>query len=80
MFKIFAHSSMIWIGSNGEQPIMPKDEGPGIMVSEFQSRGFGFGFHELTDDELKQVNYYRYLPQNKHLKILESFRVVFANQ
>ena len=59
---------MKWIGSNGERQMMPKDEGPVIMISEFQSRTFGFSFHEFTYDKLKRVNDYIYLSQNKHYK------------
>ena len=64
IFKDNAYSSMTWIGPNGEKPMMPKYEFPGIMISAFQSREFGFGFHELTDDNSKRVNDYRNLQQN----------------
>ena len=66
IFKDNAYSSMTWIGPNGEKPMMPKYEFPGIMISAFQSREFGFGFHELTDDNSKRVNDYRDLQQNKY--------------
>jgi len=49
--------SVAWIRVKGELPIIPKDEGFGIMVSAFQSREFGFGF-KLTSDDQKVVNEY----------------------
>ena len=41
--------------------MIPKDEGIGIMISSFQSRGFGSGFawDDLSDSDLKRINYFR---------------------
>ena len=51
---IFRHKQ--WVGPNGERPLLPKDEGQGVMLSAFTSREFGFGFKMLTDNELAIVN------------------------
>jgi hypothetical protein len=44
-----------WKGPNGEQALIPKDDGLGVMISAFVSREFGFGF-ELTTEQLQEVN------------------------
>ncbi len=59
IFWQFILTGQARVGVKGELPIIPKDEGFGIMVSAFQSREFGLGF-ELTIDDLKVVNEYRY--------------------
>jgi hypothetical protein len=64
IFKKNAFANRHWVGANGERPIVPKDDGCGIMISAFQSREFGFGFMDLTDDELRRVNEYRMRPEN----------------
>ena len=51
---IFCHKQ--WVGPNGERPLLPKDEGQGVMLSAFTSLEFGFGFKMLTDNELAIVN------------------------
>ena len=33
-----------WTGPDGKILLIPKDEGTGIIISDFQSREFGFGF------------------------------------
>ena len=48
IFNQYAFSSKCWSGCDGEQPIVPKSEGAGIMYSCLQSREFGFGFRRLT--------------------------------
>jgi len=57
IFCQFIFTGLAWIRVKGELPIIPKDEGFGIMVSAFQSREFGFGF-KLTSDDQKVVNEY----------------------
>ena len=65
-----AFTSRCWSGTHGEQPIVPKDNGTGIMYSCFQSREFGFGYRKLSDDDIQQINNCRrganrfYLDQN----------------
>ena len=51
----YIFTSHCWYGPKGEMAIILKDEGYGIMISEFQSQEFGFGMH-LSEDELKMVN------------------------
>ena len=56
IYKQFLFKHRHWIGRNGERPLLPKDEGQGIMLSAFQSREFGFGFRKLTESELESIN------------------------
>jgi hypothetical protein len=44
-----------WVGGDGEQPLLPKTDGEGIMISAFQSRLLGFG-KTLTCEELEKIN------------------------
>ena len=50
-----------WLGPDGETLLIPKDEGICIMISAFQSRGFGFWFawDDLSDADLKRINDFR---------------------
>jgi hypothetical protein len=41
--------------SDGRYPLLPKDEGAGMMVSTFVSREFGFGL-KLSHSQLEMVN------------------------
>jgi hypothetical protein len=58
IFKQYLLTLKHWIGREEDRPLVPKDEGQGVMLSVFQSRerGFGFGFGELTAEELALVN------------------------
>ena len=56
IFNQYAFSSKCWSGCDGEQPIVPKSEGAGIMYSCLQSREFGFGFRRLTVAEVTRIN------------------------
>ena len=49
-------SVLIWVGPNGERPLLPQDEGQGVMLSAFSFHEFGFGFNVLTNKELAIVN------------------------
>ena len=42
--------------NRGVTPLLPKDEGIGVMISAFQSREFGFGYRPLLPSELKEIN------------------------
>ena len=53
IFNKNSFSSKCWVGCNGERPLVPKDDGTGVMISALQ---FGFGFRTLTHEELKKVN------------------------
>ena len=56
IFNMFCFTKKCWNGCNGEQPIVPKDNGQGIMYSCCQSREFGFGFRPLTEEEVAGIN------------------------
>ena len=58
IYKQFIFRNKCWIGPNGESPLMPKDEGQGLMVSGFVCREYGFNW-TLSDEELTKVNKYR---------------------
>ena len=56
IFNMIAFSSRCWSGTHGKQPIVPKDNGTEIMYSCFQSREFGFGYKQLSDDDIQRIN------------------------
>jgi hypothetical protein len=58
IFRQFIFTGSSWTGPKGEQGIIPKDEGNGLMILAFQSREFGFGF-TLLPSEIEQVNKFR---------------------
>jgi hypothetical protein len=58
IFHQFIFTGSSWTGPKGEQGIISKDEGNGLMISAFQSREFGFGF-TLLPSEIEQVNKFR---------------------
>jgi hypothetical protein len=55
IFQQFIFTERSWRGTSGEQTIIPKGEGYGLMASAFQSRELGFGF-ELAAEQLNVVN------------------------
>jgi hypothetical protein len=59
IFRQYSFSIKTWKAPSGQQTLIPKDEGRGIMISAFQSREFGFGMN-LTQDQLDRVNEYRH--------------------
>jgi hypothetical protein len=38
IFKQYLLTQKIWKGFNGETPLVPKDDGQGVMLNAFQSR------------------------------------------
>ena len=44
---------------DGQKPIIPKDDGLGVMLPAFVSRKFGFGMKLSVEDLLQEVNEYR---------------------
>ena len=52
IYKQYQFTGKSWVGDNKARPIIPKDEGSGLMISAFQSREFGFGLW-ITDEQLK---------------------------
>jgi hypothetical protein len=59
---LFGHEFLLtkksWCGWNGGTVLVLKDEGQGLMISAFQSREFGFGYH-LDEEQLAKVNFGR---------------------
>ena len=55
IFKMYLFNPKMWKGPNGQRPLLPKDEGLGIMLSAFVCREYGL-IHEITDDLLQRVN------------------------
>ena len=52
----------MWIGPDGEQAIISKRNGVGVMILAFQSRDTGFGI-KISDAMIKLINKMR---ANKH--------------
>ena len=75
IFRQFIFTGLAWVGVKGELPIIPKDEGFGIMVSAFQSREFGFGF-ALTLDNLKAVNEFRTLHRPNYTETESAIKIL----
>jgi len=75
IFWQFIFTGLAWVGVKGELPIIPKDEGFGIMVSAFQSREFGFGF-ALTLDNLKAVNEFRTLHRPNYTETESAIKIL----
>jgi hypothetical protein len=55
IFKKFLFTGKSWTSPNGQKPVIPKDEGLGVMISAFVSQKFGFRM-KLSDAELQKVN------------------------
>ncbi|KAI2513790.1 hypothetical protein MHU86_573 [Fragilaria crotonensis] len=55
IFKQFSFVSKMWTGPKGERPLLPKDEGAGVMISSFIGREYGL-IQELDLDTLNSVN------------------------
>jgi hypothetical protein len=45
IFKQFLFTGKAWTAPDGQKPVIPKDEGLGVMISAFVSREFGFGMN-----------------------------------
>jgi hypothetical protein len=55
IFKQFLFVSKMWTGPNGERPLLPKDEGAGVMISSFICREHGI-LREIDEHILIFVN------------------------
>jgi hypothetical protein len=62
IFKQRLFTSKAWTIPDGQNPIIPKDEGLGVMLSAFVSWEFGFQM-KLSAEDLRQVDEHR---QSKH--------------
>jgi len=55
IFCQFTFSRYVWRGPQGQQPMIPKDDGYGIMVLALQSREFGFSM-KISEAQLQIIN------------------------
>jgi hypothetical protein len=55
IFKQFSFLSKMWTGPKGERPLLPKDEGAGVMISSFICREYGL-IHKLDQQMLHSIN------------------------
>jgi hypothetical protein len=55
IFKQFSFVTKMWTGPKGERPLLPKDEGAGVMISSFIGREYGL-INELDQCTLDSVN------------------------
>jgi hypothetical protein len=55
IFKQFLFSHKMWVAPGGQQALLPKDEGSGIMVSAFVTREHGI-IREISNMVLDEVN------------------------
>jgi hypothetical protein len=55
IFKQFLFLAKMWTGPDGERPLLPKDEGAGVMISSFICREHGL-LREIDDQTLNLVN------------------------
>ena len=55
IFKQYAFTPKAWSTPDGQTPVIPKDDGLGVMISAFVSREFGFGM-QLSPEQLEEVN------------------------
>ena len=55
IFKQYIFSKKSWMGPEGQTPMIPKDEGCGVMFSSFVSREYGFNL-QLSAEQLATVN------------------------
>lgn len=55
IFKQYQFTNKSWVADNKARPIIPKDEGAGLMISAFQGREFGFGC-PMSEEDFKRVN------------------------
>jgi hypothetical protein len=55
IFKQFLFLTKMWVGPNGERPLLPKDEGSGTMISAFVCREHGL-IRVIPSEILTEVN------------------------
>jgi hypothetical protein len=72
VIKQFLLTGKGWFGPNGELPLLPKDEGEGVMISGFVSHELGFGL-TISKEQFQQINRNRegakYLDEAAALKV-----------
>jgi hypothetical protein len=52
IFKQFFFTGKAWTAPDGQKPVIPKDEGLGVMISAFAAQKFGFGMLRLSNEDL----------------------------
>ena len=55
IFKQYAFTKKSWTSPDGTRPLIPKDEGQGLMLSSFVSREFGYGY-DISNEILSKIN------------------------
>jgi hypothetical protein len=55
IYKQYLLTKKAWTLPSGENKMVPKDEGQGVMISALQSREFGFGL-PITEEQIRRVN------------------------
>jgi hypothetical protein len=55
IFKQYLTNGKTWCMPDGTKPLLPKDEGQGLMVSAFTSRDLGFGLN-ISPAQLDEIN------------------------
>ena len=55
IFKQYLFTNSTWVLPDGSRPLIPKEEGQGIMLSSFTCRELGYGY-KIDEDKLKKVN------------------------
>ncbi|KAI2514151.1 hypothetical protein MHU86_44 [Fragilaria crotonensis] len=58
IFKQFLFLTKMWVGPSGEQPLLPKDEGTGTMISTLVCQEHGM-IREISPQILSEVNLQR---------------------
>ena len=48
IFHQYVYSKKAWVTPERIRPLIPKDEGMGMMLSAFVSREYGFAYHDVT--------------------------------
>ena len=61
IFRKYIFSTEAWTGPDGETLLIPKDECIGIIIYDFHSREFVFGFawDDISNADTKRINYLR---------------------
>ena len=76
IFKQFLFLIKMWVGPNGERPLLQKDEGTGTMISAFVSQEHGL-IRDISCQVLYEVNLQRagqqYADQEAAIEVLGSF-------
>jgi hypothetical protein len=75
IFYQYSVTSKMWVKGNGKQPLLPKSEGTGKMISGFQSRDFGYGL-KMTQEQFDSVNLAR---EGKHYLDVEAANQVLKS-